>query len=56
MGERLGTLLAPLQAIIALGIGWLARRLRAGPAEIAGEVASLLLLTAGMTRAIAGWL
>jgi hypothetical protein len=52
-----GTLLAPVQAIIsaadpvisiALGIGWLAVRLRGGPAGIAGEVVSLLLLTAGI--------
>jgi hypothetical protein len=52
-----GTLLAPVQAIIsaadpiisiALGIGWLAVRLRGGPANIAGEVISLLLLTAGI--------
>ena len=52
-----GTLLAPVQAIIsaadpiisiALGIGWLAVRLRGGPANIAGEVVSLLLLTAGI--------
>jgi hypothetical protein len=51
------TLLAPVQAIIsaadpvisiALGIGWLAVRLRGGPANIAGEVVSLLLLTAGI--------
>jgi hypothetical protein len=51
------TLLAPVQAIIsaadpvisiALGIGWLAVRLRGGPADIAGEVVSLLLLTAGI--------
>ena len=52
-----GTLLAPVQAIIsaadpiisiALGIGWLAVRLRGGPADIAGEIVSLLLLTAGI--------
>ena len=52
-----GTLLAPVQAIIsaadpvisiALGIGWLAVRLRGGPANIAGEIVSLLLLTAGI--------
>jgi len=52
-----GTLLAPVQAIIsaadpvisiALGIGWLAVRLRGGPADIAGEVVSLMLLTAGI--------
>ncbi len=41
-------MLAPVQAIIALGIGWLAVRLRGGPADIAGEVVSLLLLTAGI--------
>jgi hypothetical protein len=52
-----GTLLAPVQAIIsaadpvisiALGVGWLAVRLRGGPAATAGEVISLLLLTAGI--------
>ena len=52
-----GTLLAPVQAIIsaadpvisiALGIVWLAVRLRGGPADIAGEVVSLLLLTGGI--------
>jgi hypothetical protein len=52
-----GTLLAPVQAIIsaadpvisiALGIGWLGVVLRGGPANIAGEVVSLLLLTAGI--------
>jgi hypothetical protein len=52
-----GTLLAPVQAIIsaadpvisiALGIGWLAVRLRGSPADIAGEAVSLLLLTAGI--------
>jgi len=52
-----GTLLAPVQAIIsaadpvisiALGVGWLAVRLRGGPAATAGEVVSLLLLTAGI--------
>ena len=52
-----GTLLAPVQAIIsaadpiisiALGIGWLEVRLRGGPLAIAGEVVSLLLLTAGI--------
>ena len=52
-----GTFLAPVQAIIsaadpvisvALGVGWLAVRLRGGPAATAGEVVSLLLLTAGI--------
>ena len=52
-----GTLLAPVQAIIstadpiisiALGIGWLAVRLRGNPADTADEVVSLLLLTAGI--------
>jgi len=52
-----GTLLAPVQAIIsaadpiisiALGIGWLEVRLRGGPLATAGEVISLLLLTAGI--------
>jgi hypothetical protein len=52
-----GTLLAPVQAIIsaadpiisiALSIGWLAVRLRGSPAAIAGELVSLLLLTAGI--------
>jgi hypothetical protein len=52
-----GTLLAPVQAIIsaadpiisiALGIGWLEVRLRGGPLAIAGEVVSLVLLTAGI--------
>jgi hypothetical protein len=52
-----GTLLAPVQAIIsaadpiisiALGIAWLAVRLRGGPLAITGEVVSLLLLTAGI--------
>ena len=52
-----GTLLAPVQAIIsaadpvisiALGIAWLAVRLRGSPADIAGEVVSLLLLTGGI--------
>jgi hypothetical protein len=33
---------------IALGIGWLAVRLRGGPLGITGEVISLLLLTAGI--------
>ena len=51
------SLLAPVQAIIsaadpvisiALGIGWLAVRLRGGPADIVGEVVSLLLLTGGI--------
>jgi hypothetical protein len=50
-------LLAPVQAIIsaadpvisiALGIGWLAVRLRSGPVDIVGEVVSLLLMTAGI--------
>jgi len=50
-------LLAPVQAIIsaadpiisiALSIGWLAVRLRGGPADILGEVVSLLLLTGGI--------
>lgn len=49
-------MLAPVQAIIsaadpisiALGIGWLAVRLRGRPADIAGEVVSLLLLTTGI--------
>ena len=52
-----GAFLAPVQAIItaadpvvsiALGIGLLGVRLRGGPANIAGEVASLLLMTAGI--------
>ena len=52
-----GTLLAPVQAIIsaadpiisvALGIYWLDVRLRGGPLATAGEVVSLLLLTAGI--------
>ncbi len=52
-----GTLLAPVQAIIsaadpiisiALGIVWLEVRLRGGALAIAGEVISLLLLTAGI--------
>jgi drug/metabolite transporter (DMT)-like permease len=52
-----GTLLAPVQAIIsaadpilsiALGILWLDVQLRGGPAATAGEVVSLLLLTAGI--------
>jgi hypothetical protein len=52
-----GTLLAPVQAIIsaadpvisiALGVGWLDVHLRGGPAGVAGEVSSLLLLTAGI--------
>ena len=52
-----GTLLAPVQAIIsaadpiisiALGIYWLDVRLRGGPLATAGEVISLLLLTAGI--------
>jgi hypothetical protein len=52
-----GTLLAPVQAIISaadpiisigLGIVWLDVHLRGGPAAIAGEVISLLLLTVGI--------
>jgi hypothetical protein len=52
-----GTFLAPVQAIItaadpvisiALGILWLGVRLRGSPAEIAGEVVSLLLMVAGI--------
>jgi hypothetical protein len=52
-----GTLLAPVQAIIsaadpvisiALGIVWLAVRLRGSPAAVTGEVVSLLLLTGGI--------
>jgi hypothetical protein len=52
-----GTFLAPVQAIISaadpiisigLGIVWLDVRLRGGPAATAGEVVSLLLLTAGI--------
>jgi uncharacterized membrane protein (DUF485 family) len=34
--------------MIALGVGWLAVRLRGGPAATVGEVISLLLLTAGI--------
>jgi hypothetical protein len=56
LSPRIITLLAPVQAIIsaadpvisiALGVGWLAVRLRGGPAAT-GEVISLLLLTAGI--------
>jgi hypothetical protein len=52
-----GTFLAPVQAIItaadpvisiALGIGWLNVQLRSTPADIVGEVVSLLLMTAGI--------
>ena len=52
-----GTFLAPVQAIITtadpvisigLGIVWLHVRLRGGPAATFGEVASLLLMTAGI--------
>jgi hypothetical protein len=52
-----GTYLAPVQTIItaadpivsiALGVLWLNVRLRNGPAEIAGEILSLLLMTAGI--------
>jgi hypothetical protein len=52
-----GTLLAPVQAIIsaadpvisiALGIVWLAVRLRGSPAATTGEIVSLLLLTGGI--------
>jgi hypothetical protein len=52
-----GTFLAPVQAIItaadpviaiALGIGLLHVRLRSTPADIVGEVVSLLLMTAGI--------
>jgi hypothetical protein len=52
-----GTYLAPVQAIltaadpvvsIGLGIVWLNVRLNGGPAAIFGEVASLLLMTAGI--------
>ena len=52
-----GTLLAPVQAIIttadpvisiALGVLWLHVRLRSSPAATFGEVASLLLMTAGI--------
>jgi hypothetical protein len=52
-----GRILAPVQAIlttadpvisITLGILWLGARLRSSPAEITGEVFSLLLMTAGI--------
>jgi hypothetical protein len=52
-----GTLLAPVQSIISaadpvisigLGLGWLDVHLRSSPADIAGEVISLLLMTAGI--------
>ena len=52
-----GRFLAPVQAIltttdpvisIGLSILWLGARLRGGPAAIAGEIASLLLMTAGI--------
>ena len=52
-----GTFLAPVQAIITtadpvisigLGVLWLGVVLRGGPADIFGEVASLLLMTAGI--------
>jgi hypothetical protein len=52
-----GTLLAPVQAIIttadpvisiALGVVWLGVALRTSPAAIVGQVASLLLMTAGI--------
>jgi hypothetical protein len=52
-----GSFLAPVQAIItaadpvvsiALGVGLLHVRLRGGPAATAGEVASLLVMTAGI--------
>ncbi len=52
-----GTLLAPVQAIItsadpvisiALGIAWLHVRLRGGPADIAGEIVSILLIITGI--------
>jgi hypothetical protein len=52
-----GTFLAPVQAIISaadpiisigLGLVWLDVQLRSGPAATAGEVVSLLLLTAGI--------
>jgi hypothetical protein len=51
-----GTFLAPVQAIITTadpvisigpGVAWLGVALRTGPADIFGEVASLLLMTAG---------
>jgi hypothetical protein len=52
-----GTFIAPVQAIItaadpvvsiALGIGFMDVRLRSSPAEITGEVVSLLVMTAGI--------
>ncbi len=52
-----GTFLAPVQAIITsadpvlsigLGILWLGVRLRGGPAAIAGEVVSLLVMVTGI--------
>jgi hypothetical protein len=52
-----GRFLAPVQSIIttadpvisiALGLLWLGARLRTNPGEITGEVASLLLMTAGI--------
>jgi hypothetical protein len=52
-----GKLLAPVQAIITtgdpvisigLGIVWLGVTLRSSPAAIAGEIGSLLLMTAGV--------
>lgn len=52
-----GKILAPVQAIlttadpvisIALGVLWLGARLRSSPAEITGEIVSLLLMTAGI--------
>jgi hypothetical protein len=55
-----GTLLAPVQAIttsadpiisIALGIAWLHVRLRGGPADIAGEIVSILLMVTGIVLA-----
>ena len=56
-GLQQSRLLAPVQAIIttadpvisiALGVLWLGARLRGSPAEIVGEVVSLLLMTAGI--------
>ena len=52
-----GKILAPVQAIlttadpvisITLGVLWLGARLRASPAEITGEIVSLLLMAAGI--------
>jgi hypothetical protein len=52
-----GRFLAPVQAIITtadpilsvgLGVLWLGVRLRGSPAEVFGEVASLLLMAAGI--------